>query len=113
MGKFCSATPKAARQPTRQLAWLASLGHNPALYVSATERPVTNTSATATAYYDDPYAQSLEATVTGVDGEWVTLDRTLFYPQGGGQPGDSGHFIAADGQTLTVVDTRKGEAGAI
>lgn len=42
-------------------------------------------------YLDNPYLELAEATVTAVseDGN-LSLDRTIFYPQGGGQPGDSG-----------------------
>jgi misacylated tRNA(Ala) deacylase len=35
------------------------------------------------------------------------LDRTVFYPQGGGQAGDAGVLRLADGRELTVTDTRK------
>ena len=35
----------------------------------------------------DAYAQSCEARITAVDGAGVRLDRTVFYPTGGGQPG--------------------------
>ena len=38
----------------------------------------------------------------------VRLDRTVFYPQGGGQAGDAGVLRLADGRELTVADTRKG-----
>ncbi len=45
-------------------------------------------------YYTDPYLRRFTATVTGCepvgDGWRITLDRTAFYPEGGGQPGDSG-----------------------
>lgn len=64
---------------------------------------------TIPAYYQEPYRTELDAIVIAVDGEWVVLDRTLFYPEGGGQPGDSGMFITADGRELAVLDTRKGE----
>jgi len=40
----------------------------------------------------------------------VRLDRTVFYPQGGGQAGDAGVLLLDDGRILPVVDTRKGEA---
>jgi misacylated tRNA(Ala) deacylase len=38
------------------------------------------------------------------------LDRTVFYPQGGGQAGDAGTLLLGDGRSLSVVDTRKGDA---
>ena len=43
----------------------------------------------------------------------VVLDRTVFYPLGGGQAGDAGWLRLGDGTELTVVDTRKesGEDG--
>ncbi len=37
----------------------------------------------------------------------LVLDRTVFYPLGGGQAGDAGALVARDGTRLTVVDTRK------
>lgn len=43
----------------------------------------------------------------------VVLDRTVFYPLGGGQPGDTGVLRTPDGRELRVVDTRKGEGGRI
>lgn len=64
-------------------------------------------------FYQDPYLDSITATVQAVDGEWVTLDRTVFYPQGGGQPGDAGVVHTERGDEWHVVDTRKGEGGAI
>ena len=48
------------------------------------------------AYYDDSYQKSLAATVTQVDGDWIELDQTIFYPLGGGQPGDTGTLVAPD-----------------
>lgn len=57
----------------------------------------------------DSYRRSCTATVTAVDGEGrVILDQTVFYPRGGGQPGDSGRLKLADGRTLAVIDTVKG-----
>ena len=69
---------------------------------------------TRAVFHEDSYQQTLAAKVTAVDGEWVELDATIFYPLGGGQPGDTGTFTKADGTELRVADTRKGEApGAI
>ena len=57
----------------------------------------------------DPYARTCEATVgTAGDGA-VRLDRTVFYPTGGGQPGDTGVLRMDDGAEIAVHDTRKGE----
>jgi alanyl-tRNA synthetase len=55
-------------------------------------------------YYLDPYTLSFEAHVTHVDGPWVALDRTFFYPTGGGQITDTGHL----GEQPVVEVTRKG-----
>jgi misacylated tRNA(Ala) deacylase len=54
------------------------------------------------------------ATVTGVAADGIRLDRTVFYPQGGGQAGDAGWLRRVDGVELAIVDTRKGsEVGEI
>jgi misacylated tRNA(Ala) deacylase len=55
-------------------------------------------------YLEDAYARAFDATVTEVDvaGSRVTLDRTAFYPTGGGQPHDTGTL----GHAL-IVDVRK------
>ena len=60
-------------------------------------------------FRDDAYQTSTPATVIAVDGNKIQLDRTLFYPTGGGQPGDRGTLTGADGQVYEIVDTRKGE----
>ena len=43
-----------------------------------------------------------------VDADGIRLDRTVFYPQGGGQAGDAGLLRLADGRELRIVDTKKG-----
>ena len=64
-------------------------------------------------FQQDAYLQSCVATVveTSVDG--VVLDRTVFYPLGGGQPGDIGILRAPDGREWRVIDTRKADSGRI
>jgi len=60
-------------------------------------------------FRDDAYLRCCEARVVAVDAVGIHLDRTIFYPQGGGQPGDSGTLTLADGRIVAVTDTRKGE----
>jgi misacylated tRNA(Ala) deacylase len=62
---------------------------------------------TAELFRDDAYMRITEATVTAVGEDWVTTDQTVFYPVGGGQPGDVGTLMLADGTRLEVVDTHK------
>jgi misacylated tRNA(Ala) deacylase len=50
-----------------------------------------------------------DAVVTHVDERGVQLDRTVFYPHGGGQAGDRGELRLADGRVIAIADTRKGE----
>jgi misacylated tRNA(Ala) deacylase len=64
-------------------------------------------------FRDDAYAKTCEATVVHVDAAGIRLDRTVFYPEGGGQPGDDGILKSADGRQVRIVDTRKGGDGAI
>ncbi len=69
-------------------------------------------SMTEELFRDDAYLRDCDATVVGIDDEGVVLDRTVFYPLGGGQPGDTGHLDWAGGKA-TVVDTRYGSDGGI
>lgn len=57
-------------------------------------------------FRDDAYLKTCVARVVSVDGEGVELDRTVFYPAGGGQPGDVGRLMAEDGRVIPVSDTR-------
>jgi misacylated tRNA(Ala) deacylase len=69
---------------------------------------------TEAVFYEDAYLRDLRATVKEVNDNWIELDRTIFYPTGGGQPGDTGVFSAQNGQSWPVIDTRKGSTpGAI
>lgn len=57
-------------------------------------------------YHTDAYLKEFDATVTAVEGTVVALDRTAFYPGGGGQPNDIGRL--SDGRTeWAVVKVRK------
>ncbi len=61
-------------------------------------------------FRDDAYLQTATARVVAVDARGIELDRTIFYPQGGGQQGDTGTLSRPDGERIAVADTRKGEA---
>lgn len=62
-------------------------------------------------FRDDAYAKSCTANVLEVDGRGVILDRTVFYAEGGGQPGDTGTIIAADGSSVQVIGTYQDRYG--
>jgi misacylated tRNA(Ala) deacylase len=58
-------------------------------------------------FREDAALTYCEARVVAVDEGGVILDRTVFYPLGGGQAGDSGVLRLADGREFSVTDTRK------
>jgi len=59
-------------------------------------------------FREDGYLRSCNARVTQADERGIRLDRTVFYPTGGGQPGDTGLLRLASGQSIAIVDTAKG-----
>jgi misacylated tRNA(Ala) deacylase len=61
-------------------------------------------------FRDDAYARSCVARVVGGDERGIRLERTVFYPAGGGQPGDIGVLRLPSGEALAIVDTVKGAA---
>ena len=59
-------------------------------------------------YYGDAYLRECDASVIACDGSRFALDRTVFYPEGGGQPGDRGTF-----GSVRIIDTQKGDDGTV
>jgi misacylated tRNA(Ala) deacylase len=64
-------------------------------------------------YRTDPYLKEAEAVVAAITPEGgVVLDRTIFYPTGGGQPGDAG-VLSWPGGEIAIATTVKGEAADV
>ena len=59
-------------------------------------------------FREEPYRRETKARIEARDARGIRLDRTVFYPRGGGQAGDSGHLALGDGRTLAIADTVKG-----
>jgi alanyl-tRNA synthetase len=75
--------------------------------VSSLKDKVEKMPETETLYYNDPFQKEFKGKVIGVvDNQYIVLDRTCFYPEGGGQPGDIGVLDTIHG-TIEVVDTQK------
>ena len=58
-------------------------------------------------FRDDAYLRSCTGRVIAVDDRGIRLDRTVFYPMGGGQPGDTGMLRLSSGQPIAILDTIK------
>ena len=61
-------------------------------------------------FRDDAYLQQCDASVVTAGERGIVLDRTVFYPTGGGQPGDAGALRLADGTAITIAEARKGDS---
>ena len=57
-------------------------------------------------FRSDAYLRECAAVVIAVNENRLQLDKTIFYPEGGGQPGDIGWMIRAAGSEVPIVDTQ-------
>ena len=68
---------------------------------------------TEAVFYEDSYLKEIDATITEVEGATVRLDKSIFYPLGGGQPGDTGWLEDESGQRWAIIDSRKGTSHGV
>jgi len=61
-------------------------------------------------FRNNAYLRSASAQVIAAHERGIELDRTIFYPMGGGQMGDTGALLRASGERIAIADTRKGDA---
>ncbi|HEY5819443.1 MAG TPA: alanyl-tRNA editing protein, partial [Mesorhizobium sp.] len=67
--------------------------------------------ATDAVFRDDAYLTETDASVIGInDRGGIILNRTIFYATSGGQPGDTGRLVRADGSAIAVAATITGES---
>ncbi len=64
-------------------------------------------SATEHLFHIDPYLKEFTGKVVLASGNYLVLDRTAFYPEGGGQESDRGLIELPDGRACNVVDVQK------
>lgn len=58
-------------------------------------------------YREDSYLKHCNATITAITEHGIETDQSIFYPLGGGQPGDTGTMVLKNGTHLSISDTRK------
>jgi misacylated tRNA(Ala) deacylase len=60
-------------------------------------------------FREDAYLRNARAQVLAANERGIVLDRTIFYPLGGGQAGDTGFLLRDNGERISIADTRKGD----
>jgi len=64
-------------------------------------------------FRSDAYTSSCHSVIVAIHENAVELEQTVFYPVGGGQPGDRGTLTLEDGRVLEVIDTKRHDNGGI
>ena len=58
-------------------------------------------------FREDGYLKSCEGIIVAVTDKGIVLDQTVFYPTGGGQPGDTGKIVLENGDVIEIIDCFK------
>jgi alanyl-tRNA synthetase len=75
--------------------------------IKGIEKALSKLPVTRTLYYEDSHIQEFKAKVLrAIDGKYVILNQTVFYPEGGGQPADHG-FLEFHKKKAEVIDAQK------
>jgi alanyl-tRNA synthetase len=80
--------------------------HVPAQVAPVSDKKLVRLPPTIQIYYKQPYAREFRARVLRSFGDYVVLDRTAFYPEGGGQPSDIG-LLEGKGKIADVLSVVK------
>ena len=64
-------------------------------------------------YLKDSYKKDIDASVINTEANSIILDRTIFYPTGGGQPADTGSITSSKGIKYSIIDTKKSDNDVI
>jgi alanyl-tRNA synthetase len=82
--------------------------HVPAAAVPVPKEKLRRLPPTKALYYNDPYAREFKARLLQTIGGYIVLDRTSFYPEGGGQPSDIG-TLEGRGAKAEILDVKKAD----
>ncbi|MGZ5104195.1 MAG: alanine--tRNA ligase-related protein, partial [Usitatibacter sp.] len=72
------------------------------MLTKAGSMPAPEPGMTEELFREEPYRTQAEAAVLAIDARGIVLDRTNFYPRGGGQAGDAGALAPPGGSVIAI-----------